>query len=151
VRLLQDGLPVEREPLARAAGTLGWTPAQVADKLRQWLAMGVIRRYGAVVRHHRLGYAANGMAVFRVDPTLVSEAGRCLARRTEVSHCYQRPPLPDFPYNLFAMTHGKTEDEVRTTVAAMAGEAGLDNWSVLFSVREFKKVSMRYFVEGEAP
>jgi siroheme decarboxylase len=147
VRLIQDGLAVETEPFAAAARELGWTVERVVEQIRQWTDAGVIRRFGAVVRHHQLGFTANGMSVFRLTPDRVDEAGRRLAQRSEVSHCYRRPPLPDFAYNLFAMTHGRTEDEVRVAAVAMAREVSPEAHDVLFSVREFKKVSMRYFFE----
>ena len=147
VRLIQDGLPAQREPFAEVAERLGWPVARVIEQIRQWLDGGVIRRFGAVVRHRELGYVANGMAVFRVPPDEVDAAGQILAKRPQVSHCYRRPPLPDFPYTLFAMTHGHSEDEVRRTVGRMAEEAHLTAYDVLFSVREFTKRSMRYFVD----
>lgn len=148
VRLLQDGLAVEREPFAAMAARLGWPPSSVVQQIREWLDSGVIRRFGAVVRHKELGFVANGMAAFRISPEAVDDAGRRLARRAEVSHCYRRPPLPDFPYSLFAMVHGQSEDEVRQTAAMMAREIGVEEYAVLFSVTEFKKASMRYFVEA---
>ena len=147
VRLLQDGLPVEREPFAEAARRLGWTDHEVAEQVRAWLARGVIRRFGAVVRHRELGFRAGGMAVFRVPADEVDAAGRRLAAHAEVSHCYRRPPLPDFPYNLFAMVHGRSEAAVREAVARMAADAGLAEYDVLLSGREFKKASMRYYLE----
>jgi len=147
VRLIQDGLPAQREPFAEIAERLGWPVARVIEQIRTWLDVGVIRRFGAVVRHRELGYVANGMAVFRVPPDEVDAAGQILARHPQVSHCYRRPPLPDFPYTLFAMTHGRSEDEVRRTVGRMAEEAHLTDYAVLFSVREFTKRSMRYFVD----
>jgi DNA-binding Lrp family transcriptional regulator len=148
VRLIQDGMAAEREPLAAPAARLGWPVERIVEQIRAWLAAGVIRRFGAVVRHQKLGFGANGMSVFRVAAEAVDEAGQRLARYPEVSHCYRRPPLEGFPYNLFAMVHGRTEDEVRATVARMAAETGLADHAVLFSIREFKKVSMRYFLEG---
>jgi siroheme decarboxylase len=148
VRLIQEGLTVEPEPLAAIAAKMGRPVGQVVEQIRQWLATGVIRRFGAVVQHRELGFVANGMAVFRLPPDRVDEAGRALALRREVSHCYRRPALPDFPFNLYAMTHGRTEDEVRAAVAEMARQTSPEAHEVLLSVREFKKASMRYFVEG---
>jgi DNA-binding Lrp family transcriptional regulator len=147
VRLIQDGLPIIREPLVGVAAQLGWPVERVVEQMREWLVMGVIRRFGAVVRHRELGFQANGMAVFRVAGAAVDEAGRRLAECPQVSHCYQRPPLEGFPYNLFAMVHGQSEEEVRRTVSALAAKAGLADYDVLLSVTEFKKASMRYFVE----
>ncbi len=150
VRLLQDGLPARPEPFAAIAKALGWPAARVIEQVREWLRTGVVRRFGAVVSHRELGYRANGMAVFRAPAAGADQAGGLLAEFPEVSHCYRRPPLPDFPYNLYAMVHGHSEEEVRRTVAQMAGETGLAPFDVLFSSREFKKVSMRYF-EEDAP
>jgi DNA-binding Lrp family transcriptional regulator len=147
VRLLQDGLPIQREPFVGAGAQLGWPVERIVEQIREWMGMGIVRRFGAVVRHRDLGFAANGMAVFRAAEAQADEAGRRLAARPEVSHCYRRPPLEDFPYNLYAMVHGQSEDAVRRAVAAMAAEAGLTDYDVLFSVTEFKKASMRYFVE----
>jgi DNA-binding Lrp family transcriptional regulator len=147
VRLLQDGLPIQREPFVGAGAQLGWPVERIVEQIREWMGMGIVRRFGAVVRHRDLGFAANGMAVFRAADAQADEAGRRLAARPEVSHCYRRPPLEDFPFNLYAMVHGRSEDEVGQAVAAMAAEAGLTDYDVLFSVTEFKKASMRYFVE----
>jgi len=145
VRMLQDGLAVEREPFAAMAARLGWTASRVVQQVRAWLDSGVIRRVGAVVRHRELGFAANGMTVFGVPPDAVDAAGRRLAAHAAVSHCYRRPPLRDFPYSLFAMVHGQSEGAVRQDAATMAGEIGARDYAVLFSVTEFKKASMRYF------
>ena len=150
VRLLQDGLPIQREAFVGAGAQLGWPVERIVEQIHQWMGMGIVRRFGAVVRHRDLGFAANGMAVFRAADAQADEAGRRLAARPEVSHCYRRPPLEDFPFNLYAMVHGRSEDEVRQAVAAMAAEAGLTDYDVLFSVTEFKKASMRYFVEDRS-
>ncbi len=145
VRLIQDGLRPQRDPLAAIAERLGWPEARVVEQIREWVDAGVIRRFGAVVQHQKLGYRAGGLAVFCVPPEKVDAAGEALAKHPEVSHCYRRPPLPDFPYSLFAMTHGRSEEAVRRTVERLAKEAGLTDYAVLFSVRELKKTSMRYF------
>jgi DNA-binding Lrp family transcriptional regulator len=145
VRLIQGGLALEREPLSDAAARLGWTPAHVAEQIRQWLATGVIRRFGAVLAHRDVGYAANGMAVFRVPEERVDAAGQRAAAHAEVSHCYRRPAMTDFPYNLYAMIHGRSEAEVLAAAARMAAETGAEAHEVLFSVREFKKAAMQYF------
>ncbi|HUW99775.1 MAG: Lrp/AsnC family transcriptional regulator [Phycisphaerae bacterium] len=145
VRALQDNLAPEREPFKAVADRAGWTEADVLRQTEAWLASGVLRRFGAVVGHRHLGYTANGMAVFRVADASVDEAGRALAARSEITHCYRRPPLPDFPYTLYAMIHGRTEDEVSALAARLAGKIGAADHAVLFSVTEFKKSPMRYF------
>jgi len=149
VRALQDGLAVEREPFKSPAERAGWTVAEVLRQIEAWLASGVLRRFGAVVGHRRLGYRANGMAVFRVADGRADEAGRILTARTEITHCYRRPPLPDFPFTLYAMIHGRTEDEVSALASRLAEKIGAADHTVLFSVTEFKKSPMRYFEPEE--
>ena len=149
VRLLQENLPVEAEPFAAAAKALGWPGEGVVAQVAEWLQQGVIRRFGAVVRHRRLGFVANGMAVFRVPPERVDAVGAALAQHSEVSHCYRRPCVPGWDFNLFAMVHGRSEDEVRQFVARVAAEHGLAGYDVLFSTTEYKKTSMRYFLETD--
>ena len=164
VRLIQGDLPIVAEPFAESARRLGWPVRRVLAQIDDWLAAGVIRRLGAVVRHRRLGLQANGMAVFRVPegsnrdtsrleppPHRIDDVGISLARRPDVSHCYRRPPLPDFPYNLFAMFHGRSPDQVRAAAAAAAAQHALDDHLVLFSTTEYKKTSMRYFEEAPDP
>ena len=146
VRILQESVPIAPEPFARIAAELRWPATRVVEQVRDWVARGVIRRFGAVVDHRRLGFQANGMVVFRVDTDRIDAAGLRLARRPEVSHCYHRPPLPGFDYRLFAMTHGRSHDQVRQIAAEMSAEVGLEDYQVLFSTTEYKKVSMRYFL-----
>jgi DNA-binding Lrp family transcriptional regulator len=147
VRLLQEDIPVEAEPFAVIAGPLGWPVQRVIDQVAEWSASGVIRRFGAVVGHRRMGFTANGMAVFRVPDGLVDDAGRRLAACPEVSHCYRRPPMSGFNYNLFAMVHGRSEEEVRTVVDRVAREMNIADVDVLYSTDEYKKTSMKYFPE----
>ena len=148
VRLLQEDLPDTLRPFDEPARQLGWPLDRVLEQIDSWRARGVIRRFGAVVHHRRLGFDANGMAAFDVPPDRIDEAGRRLAERPEISHCYRRPALEDFPYNLFAMIHGRSVDEVRAVATQAAEEQGLPNFDVLFSTAEYKKESMRYFAEA---
>ena len=147
VRLIQDDLPVVAEPFAEAAERLNWPHERVVKQVAEWLQQGVIRRFGAVVQHRRLGFRANGMAVFRVASDRIDALGRRLAEYGEVSHCYRRLPPPDFNYNLFAMIHGRSETQVREFVDNIARELGVEDYQVLFSIAEYKKISMRYFLE----
>ena len=151
VRLLQEDLPPGPQPFDLLAAELRQSPGQIIEQIAQWLRQGVIRRFGAVVNHRRLGFVANGMAVFRVADDRIDGAGRTLARLPEVSHCYRRPPLPDFDFNLFAMVHGQSEPQVRDIVDRAAAELNIQRHDVLFSTAEYKKVSMKYFTEPTQP
>ena len=146
IRLTQSGLPLVPRPYADIADTLGCSEQAVIDAFQSMLATGKIRRIGAVPNHYRLGYVANGMSVWDVDDDQIMTVGKQIGALDMVSHCYQRPRFePDWPYNLFAMVHGKTRDEVRAKVDTIANLLGSSARShdVLFSTRILKKTGMR--------
>ncbi|MHB1325919.1 MAG: siroheme decarboxylase subunit beta [Thermoleophilia bacterium] len=149
VRLLQDDIPVTASPFADIAAAVGLTEDEVLEKVREWLADGTIRRFGAMVRHQRLGYKANSMTAWDVPDDRAEEVGRILAEASEVSHCYQRPRAEGWTYNLFAMIHAATPEGCNEVAAALAEKVGIDEYELLFSSREFKKISMKYFVEQD--
>ena len=143
---IQDGLPVVERPYGEVAVRLGMTEERVIALLASLVERGVIKRLGAVPNHYALGITANGMAVWDVPDGRVSGLGRRLARRPEVTHCYQRPRrLPEWRYNLYAMVHGRSRAEVVEVVDAIAGETGLSEFphDLLFSVRQIRKRGTR--------
>ena len=151
VRAIQDGVEIEAEPFASVAERVGRPVEEVLSQIRAWIKTGLVRRFGAVLAHRRVGYRANGIAVFNLPADRVDEAGRALAERPEITHCYRRPLLPDFPYNLYAMVHGRSEEAVRTLVDRLAQEIGSADYALLFSTTEFKKSPMRYFESEDRP
>lgn len=142
----QAGLPLVADPFAELARGLGWSEAEVLERLRRLAATGVVRRVAAVPNHYRLGVRANAMTVWDVQDERVSELGRQVGALPFVSHCYQRPRrLPGWPYNLFAMLHGRSRAETeaqRARIARLLGSAcrGSD---VLYSTRILKKTGLR--------
>jgi DNA-binding Lrp family transcriptional regulator len=106
---------------------------------------GEIRRFGATLKHQKAGYGANVMAAWFVDEQDVDRVGALMAKRPEISHCYHRVTCLEWPYNLYTMIHGRTPEDCQAVVAAIAAETGLDDFALLFSLKELKKVSMRYF------
>ncbi len=148
IRALNQPLPQVPRPFAEVAERAGVPEEQVIERVRGWLDSGVVRRFGARVNHRALGYRANGMAVWHVDDARVEEVGAHLAAQSEVSHCYARRAAPGWPYNLYAMIHGPSEDEVRAIAERMADTTGCRDYEVLFSSRELKKSAPMYFAEG---
>jgi DNA-binding Lrp family transcriptional regulator len=142
----QAGLPLVPKPYHALAQQLGTTPEDVMARLARLLEAGVIRRIGAVPNHYALGYTANGMSVWDVPDEQVDELGSRIGELPFVTHCYHRPRhLPEWPYNLFAMVHGKSRDEVAVQVASIAallGEA-CRGFDVLYSSRILKKTGLR--------
>ncbi len=146
VRILQESISVTACPFDEVAKQLGWTADRVIDQVEQWRKSGVVRRFGAVMNHRSLGFGANGMAVFRVDDDQIDQLGQRLAGCDDVSHCYHRPAIDGFDYNLYAMVHGRSVDQVRSIVAELVEEIHPHEHAILFSTTEYKKTSMRYFL-----
>jgi len=147
IAAVQDGLPMVPRPFAAIGAALGLSEEEVIRRLAAMLDAGVIKRFGVVVRHHELGYRANAMVVWNLPDDRVAEIGRRLAECPCVTLCYQRPRrLPDWPYNLFCMVHGRDRSVVEAQVADMAARLGLEgiDRAVLFSCRRFKQRGARY-------
>ncbi|WP_412480995.1 AsnC family transcriptional regulator [Azonexus sp. IMCC34839] len=147
VGVLQEGLPLFIRPFAMIAERIGAAESDVLGRIRSWLEEGAIKRFGVVVRHHELGYTANAMLVQDIPDELVGTVGRALAEEGAVTLCYRRPRiLPDWPYNLFCMIHGRERSEVEATIAALRQRHGLQNHAhdVLFSLTRFKQNGARY-------
>ncbi len=142
----QAGLPLVSRPYDALATQLGLEPDDVKGRLQRMLNDGVIRRIGAVPNHYAIGYVANGMTVWDVADERIDELGEAVGALDFVSHCYRRPRhLPEWPYNLFAMVHGKSRAEVTeqiARIAALLGPACRAN-DVLFSSRILKKAGLR--------
>ncbi|HET9337573.1 MAG TPA: Lrp/AsnC family transcriptional regulator [Casimicrobiaceae bacterium] len=146
VRATQAGLPLVARPYDAIAASLGVEPRVVIERLGAMLASGAIRRIGVVPNHYRLGWTANGMSVWDVDDARVDALGDKVGALPGVTHCYRRPRrLPAWPYNLFAMVHGRTRAEVEAQVAdiaALLGDAARAH-DVLYSTRILKKTGLR--------
>ena len=142
----QGGLPLVARPYHAIADSLQLDPQDVMRRMQRLLAVGVIRRLGVVPNHYALGYRANGMSVWDVPDEQVDQLGAVVGGFEFVSHCYRRPRrLPQWPYNLFAMVHGKSRDEVEVQVAQIAAFLGpqLRSHSILYSTSILKKTGLR--------
>ncbi len=142
----QAGLPLVPDPWGAVGRTLGLTGEEVRSRLVRMQEAGIVRRVAAVPNHYRLGYLANGMTVWDVDDAHINRLGREVAMLPGVSHCYRRPRhLPAWPYNLFAMLHGHTREEVECQaeeLRALLGESCRDH-RILYSSRILKKTGLR--------
>ncbi len=146
IQATQSGLPLVAEPYQAVADQLGISKQEVMQCLQDMLENGVIRRIAAVPNHYQLGYRHNGMTVWDVDDELADNLGQRIAELPFVSHCYQRPRhLPNWPYNLFAMVHGKTAEAADQQVAVIADLLGSSarQHTVLYSTKILKKTGLR--------
>ena len=147
VSVLQEGLPLFMRPFALIAERIGASESDVLSRIGRWLEDGAIKRFGVVVRHQELGYTANAMVVHDLPDERVSEIGRILAEEQDVTLCYRRPRrLPDWPYNLFCMIHGRDRGEVEGIIAELRNRHGLNAFDhqVLFSLTRYKQNGARY-------
>jgi len=146
IQATQAGLPLVRQPYHLVAEQLGLQPEDVIARMQRMLEAGVIRRIGVVPNHYALGYTANGMSVWDIPDHEVERLGPLVGQLPFVSHCYRRPRnLPQWHYNLFAMVHGRSRDEVEAQVSQIAdllAEANLGH-EILYSTRILKKTGLR--------
>ncbi len=150
VRMLDQQVAVSARPFDGIAQRLGLPVQDVLAMLRRWKRLGVMRRLAAVLYHREAGFTVNAMCVWPVQGE-VGAAGRRVAARPEVTHCYQRPRLDAFPFDLYAMVHTAGRPEAVTLYEQISAESALPAGRLLVSTREFKKTSMRYFLaDGDA-
>ena len=146
----QAGLPLVPEPYQQLARELGVTSGEIMQRMQRMLERGIIRRIGAVPNHYTLGFYGNGMSVWDVPDEQVKQCGRLIGDLDFVSHAYHRPRhLPEWPYNLFAMVHGRDRTEVKQKVEVIAGLLGEHSrgYEILFSKRILKKTGLRIMEE----
>lgn len=146
IQLTQTGLPLVSKPYHAVAEKLNLCADEVMARMQVMQDSGIIRRIGAVPNHYRLGYKFNGMTVWDVKDEKINELGEKVGSLEFVSHCYHRPRhLPQWPYNLFAMVHGKTQESVNNEIAqikTLLGQACRAH-TVLFSTKILKKTGLR--------
>jgi len=145
IRALQIDLPASARPFLELAEQHGFDEAELIERGAQFIRTGQMRRYAAVLAHRKAGFAFNGMGVWKVPVERLEECGLAMAAYRGVSHCYERPTYPDWPYNLFSMTHGRTKQECEDVLVAIAQECELDDYIVLYSTKEYKKTRVSYF------
>ena len=151
IAALQSGLELVSRPFARLGARAGMGEDEVLTRIAGWLGEGLIKRFGVVVRHHELGYRANAMVVFDLPDAEVDRIGPQLATEPGVTLCYRRTrSLPDWPYNLYCMVHGRSREDAQPVIERLIRLAGVPG-QVLFSTRRFKQCGARYFAETAAP
>lgn len=141
-----DDLPHGPEPYKEIARACGAEEETVIGLLARLKDQGIIRRFGATLRHRKAGYGHNAMAAWRTEGAMDPvEAGRFMAARPEISHCYLRKTRPGWPYDLYTMLHGEKPGDCERLAEALSRETGMDDYCILKSISELKKSSMKYF------
>ena len=146
---VQGDLPVSSHPYGEIAVRLGVSEALVLQTLKDLCDRGVIRRFGATIRHQRSGFKANAMVAWHVDEDQIEDVGEIFAAFAEVSHCYRRNPADNWPYNLYTMVHANDETACRSIARKMSKKTHVTDFTLLFSRKELKKTSMAYFADDD--
>ena len=139
---IQDGLPLVVRPYEAIGQQINMSERDVISRLGSLIDSGVIRRFGLIVHHHELGINTNAMVVWNIDDSIVDTMAARIIEHDFITLCYRRPrQLPDWPYNLFCMIHGRDENVVRAQIHQVTLAAGLQKYDrdVLFSQRRFKQ------------
>jgi len=147
IAAIQGGLPLVSHPYAEVGERIDMSEDQVISRISEMQQSGIIKRFGVVVRHHELGYTANAMVVWDVPEQRLNEVGEALGDQPCVTLCYQRPRrLPEWPYNLFSMIHGRGQEIVTAQVEQLVDVLGLSDipHEILFSGQRFKQRGARY-------
>ncbi|HEX6021630.1 MAG TPA: Lrp/AsnC family transcriptional regulator [Solirubrobacter sp.] len=147
IRATQGPMAVRSDAYAPAAEKLGTSVDDVLARLESLRERGGLRRVAAILYHRRAGFSANGMGVWAVPDDEILDTGRRMAAFRGISHCYQRPTYPDWPYSVFTMAHGRSKEECDAILDSIAEATGIEQRATLYSSTEFKKVRMLYFTE----
>ena len=146
IRELQEDVELTPRPFSPMAERLG-IPLQelfdIADSLQE---RSLMRRFSAVLHHRRAGFSSNAMAVWKVPSERAIEVGNIMAQSRWVTHCYERPTFPDWPYTHFTMIHATSQDTCEDVAAELSEATGISEYQLLYSTREYKKTRVRYFV-----
>ena len=150
IRVFQGDTEARPDYFAPIAETLGMKEWDLLATLELWRRCGRLKRIGLLLAHRNAGWTANGMCCWRIEGDTTA-AGRALAACDEVTHCYERPEAPNFPFNLFAMIHTRSPEEASATFARLEETCRLSAGTMLLSTREYKKTSMTFFANRSQP
>ena len=145
ITMLQADIPVVKRPFLEMAEKIGITEEKFLNVVKDLDDRGMIRRFGATLKHQKSGFKANAMVAWKVDEDRVEKTGKIMATFREITHCYRRNPAPGWKYNLYTMVHASDEDECYALVKKISKAVGEDEYELLFSRKELKKTSMKYF------
>jgi DNA-binding Lrp family transcriptional regulator len=150
IRATQGPMEAVHEPFASAAAELDMPVGKLLEHLEGMRERRALRRVAAILFHRRAGFSANGMGVWKVPEERILEIGPQMSSYRGISHCYQRPTYPDWPYSVFTMAHGRSKEECDAILDSIAADTGIDERRTLYSSTEFKKIRLRYFTDEHA-
>jgi DNA-binding Lrp family transcriptional regulator len=145
IQVLQRNLAIVPRPFDAWAADAGTTVEELLATARKYVKEKRMRRFSAVLKHREIGFSANGMGTWEVPPEQREKFGQMAASFSAVSHCYERPTYPDWPYAIFTMVHAPTREQCDAVLKAISDSTGITRYMALYSSKEFKKVRVKYF------
>lgn len=142
---IQKEIPFIEEPFKFISNELKITEDELIGRIDKLSKAGVIRRIGAILNHRNVGYFANAMVVWSIPEEDIEDIGKIMALQRAISHCYIRATYEAWPYNLYTMVHAKTKEECNEIIQRLSDLLGINEYEVLYSTKELKKVSYMYF------
>jgi len=145
IAAIQGDIPVCESPYSILAKSVNINESEFIETLSILRDKGIIRRFGATLRHQKSGFLSNAMVAWTADETHIADIGKTMASFREVSHCYRRSPEYDWKFNLYTMIHAADQAKCLEKVYEISNKTGITDFEILYSVRELKKTSMLYF------
>ena len=139
ISLIQGDIPLDARPFAIMAEQAGMEEEDFINGIKDLRKRGILRRFGATLRHQEAGFRSNAMVAWIVPEEKVQQTGTILSKFREVTHCYNRIPRQGWPYNLYTMIHAKTREDSKRLVEGLATEIGAVDYRILYSQRELTK------------
>lgn len=139
ISVLNQPWPMHRRPFGVLAGKAGCSEDKLLGLIRKYAAGGLIRRWGAILSHRRIGLKANALVAWKVPAKQLAKVCSVLGQEVSVSHCYVRDTAPQWPYNVYCMLHGSARSDCLRKISSLAGKTGIKDKRVLFTLKEFKK------------
>ena len=146
IGFLQGDIPVTPRPYAGLAEKLGISEAQVIKNIRTLKKEGYVRRFGAILDHHRIGLTSNCMCVWKVPAGKIETIAEVSKKQKQVSHCYLRKTVPGWDYNFYTMIHGASSQECFSVVEKISRRTKVADYKMLFTLKQLKKTSPKYSV-----
>ncbi len=148
IRRLQENISITATPYKEIASELNMKEEELINKIKTYNETGILKRVGAILYHRKAGFNANAMVAWKINNEDLDKSGKYMATFSEVSHCYERKPLDSWDYNLYTMIHEKDRESCNKIIEKIAGDIGVENYRILYSTKELKKTSMKYFMSS---
>lgn len=146
LEFLQEDLPLESSPYRSLSLRTGASEDEIVRQIKVLNKRKIIRRFGAILNHHKIGFKANCMCVWQVPKAKITRAARLARAEKFITHCYLRNTQKRWPYNFYTMVHGRNRAECEKIIKSISKFSGIKNYQMLFTLKEFKKVSPKYTV-----